>query len=97
MSYQILPGGLLWVSINLLFPWFTLTFISIHMALNGDYIWCYFCTNGFIGEFYQTFREELTPILLKLTHKTAEGTLLNSLYGHHHPDTKPDKDTTHKK
>lgn len=27
MSYQILPGGLLWVSTNLLFPWFTLTFI----------------------------------------------------------------------
>ena len=54
--------------------------------------------DSFKGEFYQTFREELTPILLKLFQNTAEGgTLLNTFY----EATitlipKPDKDITKK-
>ena len=55
-------------------------------------------SNSFTGEFYQTFRKELTPIILKLFQKTAEEEKLpNSFY----EATitlipKPDKDATKK-
>ena len=55
--------------------------------------------DGFTGEFYQIFREELTPILLKLFQNIAEGgTLSNSLYEATITLTpKPDKDVTQKR
>ena len=54
--------------------------------------------DDFTGEFYQKFREELTPIILKLFQKIAkEDKLPNSFYEATITIiTKPDKDTTEK-
>ena len=55
--------------------------------------------DGFTGEFYQTFREELTLIFLRLFQKIAEGGTLPNLFCEATITLipKPEKDITKKK
>ena len=54
--------------------------------------------DGFTGEFYQTFREELMPILLNLFQKLQrKGHFQTHFSRPHSLIPKPDKDNTHKR
>ena len=52
--------------------------------------------DGFIGEFYQTFKEEIIPILYSLFQRVEAGRLLPNPVNEARRMPKPDKDITRK-
>ena len=52
--------------------------------------------HGSSGEFYQTLKEEIIPILYNLQQIMTEG-ILSNLWDRHSPIPKPDKDITGEK
>ena len=80
-----------WVPTAPLYPYFPYSFFLLLFKISPR-------PDGFSTEFYQNFKEELIPMLLKFLHTIeTEGTCPNSFYEATVTLTpKPQKDTTNK-